>query len=126
MQAAKHTQTAAAIAMILASACASAQVLINHHDAAGQPVAVAVTDKPCPFAAQSSCYVHMIYVNGNYKTLPHELAHVAGMQHTAWNGNSFGNRCARVTVAGFNTGYKVGDLLCIGFDGSEINYSEGK
>jgi hypothetical protein len=115
--------------LLLLPLAAQAQgvVLLNHHDAAGQPVAVAVTDQPCPYdVAPSSCYVPMIYVNGNYRSLPHELAHVAGMLHTPWNGNSFGNKCARVTVAGYRTGYKVGDEICIGFDGSDINYSEGK
>ena len=77
----------AAIALIVAST-ASAQT-VTHHDAAGQPVRVTVRAEDCPSAPRRGCAIGtVVYLGGNDRRLKHELAHIAGMQHSAWRKSS--------------------------------------
>jgi hypothetical protein len=53
-----------------------------------------------------------VYLCGNKADEAHELAHVAGMKHTAWQ--HAGNiSCATVILAGYGTGYKALDHICV-------------
>lgn len=94
---------------------------VLHHDADGRPVLVIVKEsEPCPYGKPTACAHWTIYLNGLPASQNHELAHVAGMKHTAWVRNGLGVACATVTEAGFDTGYRTGDLICSGFNGQDV------
>jgi len=106
--------------LLFIPAIASANIQ-QHHDANGQPVSVYVFNNDCPSIPGRSCsFANLVYLAGLPTRLTHELAHVAGMRHTAWKRNGFGMECATVTDAGYATGYRKGDVICGGFDGSDI------
>lgn len=52
-----------------------------------------------------------VYLCNRPKTEKHELAHSAGMRHGVWMQGG-GAKCAKVTHAGYNTGYTVGTMVC--------------
>lgn len=56
-----------------------------------------------------------IYLCGRKGVEKHELAHSAGMKHTAWVSNGVGI-CATVLSSGYKTGYVVGKEICIAND----------
>lgn len=121
----------AAVLLLAASLpiAAQAQQLMTHHDSAGNLVMVMVRNEDCPNNAGRGCaHNHqgfsVVYIGGNERRLPHELAHVAGMQHTQWRKSSFGTECSSVTEMGHNTIYRVRDVICAGFDGSDIIYNK--
>jgi hypothetical protein len=103
--------------------------LVDWHDELGKRVVVAVIpDQDCPGYQGRGCAqigqlqqgFAAVYLGRNERRLPHELAHIAGMRHTAWQRNGLGTECALVTAAGYQTGYSVGDVICAGFDGSDV------
>lgn len=102
---------------------ASAQQIVPWHDEKGWPVSVYVNQSGCPDDPKRGCVFATVYIGGNARRLRHELAHIAGMRHTAWVRGPSGE-CATVTVAGHQTGYEVGDVLCAGFDGDDINWGK--
>ena len=53
-----------------------------------------------------------VYLCGHKADEAHELAHVAGMRHTAWQ-NAGIISCATVILAGYDTGYKALDRICV-------------
>ena len=55
--------------------------------------------------------IKKIYLCGRKSAEEHELKHAAGMRHTEWEKGG-GAACATVTVAGYKTGYAVGDRIC--------------
>ncbi len=97
-----------------------------HHDAQGAPVTVIVSMQECPSLAGRGCAMFVspanaiVYLARNERLLPHELAHVAGMTHSAWQKNGFGIECAVVDSPGYETVYRKGDVICGGFDGSDF------
>lgn len=109
-----------AIAILSLAYCEAHAQTIAWHDASGHPVPVLIKQEDCPGYPQRGCAQMTVYLGGNHKRLAHELAHVAGMRHGAWRKNAFGTECAVVTVAGYQTGYEVGDLICAGMDGSDV------
>jgi hypothetical protein len=112
-----------AIALLLALAfwntAQAGERIILHHDASGNDVSVVVRSDDCPGNPGRGCSMYVAYIGWNEKRLVHELAHIAGMRHTVWKKNGFGQECSRVTVAGVDTGYRVGEVICAGFDGSD-------
>lgn len=60
-----------------------------------------------------------VYLCGHASDERHELDHVRGMRHTAWVDKDFIS-CARVTVAGYRTRYRVGQRICM----NKINRQE--
>lgn len=110
-----------AFALLAALAMPAQAAQILHHDAAGNPVMVTVVAADCPGKPGYGCYLqHVVYTMGNEATTSHELAHVAGMRHEPWRFNRWGIPCARVTVAGFSTGYEVGQVICNGLRGEWV------
>lgn len=106
-------QVVRAVVVVAAISTPAHAVQIQHHDAAGQPVTVTVINERCPDGVAEGCYLqHVIWTGGNSFNLAHELAHVAGMRHSPWQHNRWGIPCATVTVAGFETGYQVGQVIC--------------
>ena len=99
----------------------AADRIVQHHDSRGAPISIAVTED-CHYlfaAAMNGAYADVprgkIWLCGRGSdALPHELAHFAGMRHTRWYVNANHTSCARVIVAGYRTGYEVGDWICIG------------
>jgi len=114
------------LCVLLAGCAAAPTYTMSWHDNNGEPVEVLVlpaTSCPNHHHLQSCMQAvsgrPIIYLANNKRTLPHELAHVAGMRHTQWKSAGY-LQCARVTEAGRATGYEVGDLICGGLDGSDI------
>ena len=56
-----------------------------------------------------------IYLCGKKGAINHELAHAAGMSHTAWRSTGVAN-CSTVTASGYKTGYRVGSEICFAND----------
>jgi hypothetical protein len=126
---------AAVVAALIAAAFAtdsharSDRFLLDWHNEAGAPVRVLVIpDSACPGEANRGCAalgflaqgIALVFLGHNEKRLAHELAHVAGMRHGPWRRNGFGAECSVVTEGGYGTGYAAGDLICAGFDGSDL------
>ena len=97
--------------------------------------AIAVYMAACPELPRQSCAKYengkpVIYLGHNERRLKHEKAHHGGMSHGpwkwTWNSGPFRTQCATVTKAGNDPDYQVGDLVCGGFDGSDLIYREGK
>ena len=55
--------------------------------------------------------IKQIHLCGRRLAEEHEAKHAAGMKHTEWEKGG-GADCATITVAGYNTGYKVGERIC--------------
>ena len=85
---------------------------VLHHDATGNPIIVTVIAGKCPDGQSSGCYLQHVVWRQHDKDEAHELAHAAGMRHTPWVFNRWGIPCTRITVAGFSTGYEVGQVIC--------------
>lgn len=87
------------------------------HDEHGTPVLVAVYDScaqkvnPHPVTFVEARQIYLCHTETHEV---HELAHVAGMRHTAWWQNANGINCAQVIAADYDKHYRVGDLICIG------------
>ena len=98
----------------------AADRIVQHHDSSGQPISVTVTeDCHALFATEmNGAYADVprnkIWLCGmGSDAMPHELAHFAGMRHTRWYVNANHTSCARVLIAGYKTGYEVGDWICV-------------
>ena len=117
---------AALILRTIPAAWSAEPVVVEWHGPDGSPVRVLVSERSFPgktSAVAVSDYVPIgigfVYLAGNRCAQPHELGHIAGMRHTKWSRGAFGIQCARVTVAGWRTKYRVGELLCVGANGCE-------
>ena len=102
--------------MLLNSPLAYADYIEQHHDLHGRPVGVTIS-MDCLNSKNNWAYTDVpnkkIYLCGNLSAKSHEFAHIAGMRHTNWIINNHGIACATITVAGWNTGYVVGDTICV-------------
>ena len=87
---------------------------IKHWNAEGKPISVNIRPVGCT-SNDGLAYTHVlsevfaiINLCAMKGLLQHELAHVAGMQHTPWREDG----CAIVTAPGTKTKYRAGQRIC--------------
>lgn len=89
--------------------------------AEGQWVSVKIYDQTC-YKDWNGGYVWMtspggpaVYLCGYTQDEEHEIAHVRGMKHTAWERNGQ-IACATVLTGGYKTHYNQGERICMKTD----------
>ena len=105
-----------AASLILGSCATIPDWVITHHDNRGNPIQITVTmqcHKAHPGRGYADIDNNVIYLCGYMELLSHEKAHFAGMRHTRWIYNTLDIPCATVISGGLNTGYSVGDIICV-------------
>jgi len=111
----------AALCLLLAGSVYAENRVVTHHGPDGKPVRVMVQEQSCAHWASTGIR-HLggytdranrrIFLCGRLEDEAHELAHIAGMEH-GWFIRNGSSQCAPVLQAGWNTGYRVGQRICM-------------